>query len=73
MHVRVLRDSGAVEWLLGFFWQNSGVLPQLCVHNYNNYDYDNENNKKIFISHHASVWSVFSRILKGRFLPVLHI
>lgn len=51
------RETQRCRRMVAVFWQkkSSGVLRQLCVHNYNNYDYDDENNKR-YLFH---IWMVF--------------
>lgn len=54
------QETQRCHWLVAVFWRKNKetnkqkilrLLRQLCVHNYSNYDYDDDNNKKIFISH----------------------
>lgn len=66
------RHSGAVKWFFGK--RNSWVLPQLCVHNSDDYDYD-ENNKR-YLFHlwlFARLWKfcLMFQTKKGLFLTAL--
>lgn len=60
LHGWVLRDAAVPLNGCCFIWQNSGVLRQLCVHNYNNYD--DENNKDIYFTFWCWVFSLRAKI-----------
>lgn len=53
MHGWVLRDAAVPLNGCCFLAKKSGVLRQLCVHNYSNYDDDNN---KRYLFH---VWTLF--------------